>query len=102
MPHEHLFLVSILVFLKTIGDLHLELQRGGPSELDVYEYNFPARTENLAILGDLGLTYDSRFFDWLEQQLRRFCRVCLVPENHEPYKSTLVSCHNSQPLPEPG
>lgn len=89
------------MFFQIISDLHLELQRGGPSELDVYEYDFPVRAENLAILGDLGLTYDSRFFDWLEQQLRRFRRVFLVPGNHEPYKSTLVSHHNSQLLQEP-
>src|ERR1700722_318365 len=78
------------VAIQVLSDLHLEVERAGVGQPGLYEFDFPAHAENLAILGDLGSTNDDRFFEWLDIQLRRFRRVFFVPGNHEPYWTSLV------------
>jgi len=73
--------------IQLLSDLHLEIERGSRP---LYEYDFPAHAPNLALLGDIGWTRDSRLFEWLEAQLARFRRVFFVSGNHEPYVSTLA------------
>ena len=82
--------------IQILSDLHLEFERpspnGGPGDDDgnLYKFDFPARAEHLALLGDIGMTGDDRLFTWLRAQLERFKTVFLVPGNHEPYWSSLV------------
>ncbi|KAH9928347.1 uncharacterized protein B0H18DRAFT_1118030 [Fomitopsis serialis] len=74
------------VDIQLLSDLHLEIERGSQP---LYQYDFPASAENLALLGDIGWTRDERLFLWLEVQLLRFKHVFFVSGNHEPYISTL-------------
>lgn len=56
--------------IQILSDLHLEIERqgvGSEPECDlVYGYDFPAKAETLALLGDIGWTIEPRLFDWLE------------------------------------
>jgi len=74
------------VDVQLLSDLHLEIERGSQP---LYQYDFPASAENLALLGDIGWTRDERLFLWLEVQLSRFKRVFFVSGNHEPFITTL-------------
>ena len=78
--------------IQILSDLHLEVGRptigGGYT---TFEYDFPAKADVLALLGDIGTTNDDRFFDWLRAQLRRFKLVFFLSGNHEAYRSSLVS-----------
>ncbi|KAI0669796.1 Metallo-dependent phosphatase-like protein [Trametes maxima] len=95
LPHTSRDTVRIQV----LSDLHLEFspprQPGGeqrnPSE--PYQYEFPARAETLALLGDIGVTEDARLFDWIRSQLKRFKTVLYLSGNHEAYTSTLEESH---------
>ncbi|KAG5652561.1 hypothetical protein H0H81_004570 [Sphagnurus paluster] len=76
------------VHIQLLSDLHLEIERtptkGGSGDGGgdgLYEFDFPARADTLALLGDIRLT---RLFDWLRAQLARFKTVLYVPGNHEP------------------
>ncbi|KAH9889490.1 Ser/Thr protein phosphatase superfamily protein [Cubamyces lactineus] len=80
--------------IQILSDLHLEFERassnGGPNdEGNLCKFDFPARAEHLALLGDIGMTVDDRLFAWLHAQLERFKTVFFVPGNHEPYGTSL-------------
>ena len=80
---------SPAIHIQVLSDLHLEFARnhGNPA----YVYDFPVRAEILALLGDIGLTFDDRLFDWLRSQLKRFKLVFFLSGNHEAYLSSIVS-----------
>ncbi|KAI0332972.1 Ser/Thr protein phosphatase protein [Cubamyces sp. BRFM 1775] len=88
--------------IQILSDLHLDFERpssnGGPGNDDddgnLYKFDFPARAEHLALLGDIGMTVDDRLFTWLRAQLERFKTVFFVPGNHEPYWSSLDESNN--------
>ncbi|RPD82456.1 Ser/Thr protein phosphatase protein [Lentinus tigrinus ALCF2SS1-7] len=76
--------------IQVLSDLHLEVSKpavgGGYT---TFEYDFPARADILALLGDIGTTNDDRFFDWLRAQLKRFKLVFFLSGNHEAYRSSI-------------
>ncbi|KAI0361759.1 Ser/Thr protein phosphatase superfamily protein [Trametes cingulata] len=77
-----------------LSDLHLEVERIGvrtaaDSDGDLYQFDFRAVADHLALLGDIGMTLDDRLFVWIRAQLARFNTVFYVPGNHEPYWSSL-------------
>ncbi|EJF66790.1 Ser/Thr protein phosphatase protein [Dichomitus squalens LYAD-421 SS1] len=83
------------VRIQLLSDLHLEMPRpyhpesGYSEDGHVFEYDFPARADVLALLGDIGVTRDDRFFAWLRSQLKRFKLVLFLSGNHEAYHSSL-------------
>ena len=83
------------VHIQLLSDLHLETPRPsyGPYDEDghVFQYNFPCRADVLALLGDIGVTFDDRLFSWLSMQLQRFRLILFISGNHEAYRSSLVS-----------
>ena len=80
------------IHIQVLSDLHLEIGRpmagGGYTTFD---YDFPAKADILALLGDIGSTIDDRFFHWLRAQLRRFKLVFFLSGNHEAYRSSMAS-----------
>ncbi|KAI0653964.1 Ser/Thr protein phosphatase superfamily protein [Cubamyces menziesii] len=82
------------IAIQVLSDLHLEAERppsldGTSDDGNLYTFDFPARAEHLALLGDIGMTVDNRLFAWLRAQLERFKTVFFVPGNHEPYGTSL-------------
>ena len=64
------------VGIQVLSDLHLEAERplsldGTSEDGNLYKFDFPARAEHLALLGDIGMTVDDRLFAWLRAQLER-------------------------------
>ncbi|KAA1478524.1 Ser/Thr protein phosphatase superfamily protein [Dentipellis sp. KUC8613] len=77
--------------IQLLSDLHLECERSNAEPgKEFYHYEFPAAAEYLALLGDVGCTFQEEMFDWLRAQLPRFKRILFVPGNHEPYRSTIA------------
>ncbi|RDX55755.1 Ser/Thr protein phosphatase protein [Lentinus brumalis] len=78
------------VRIQVLSDTHLEIGRpalgGGYTH---FQYDFPAKADILALLGDIGTTNDDRFFDWLRAQLKRFKLVFFLSGNHEAYRSSI-------------
>ncbi|KAI0825032.1 Ser/Thr protein phosphatase protein [Trametes gibbosa] len=78
------------VRVQVLSDLHLEvpppkhIQHGKP-----YQFRFPAQSDTLALLGDIGITADDGLFDWIRTQLKRFKTVFFLSGNHESYGSSL-------------
>lgn len=88
MSHE----VPSCIRIQLLSDLHLEFERSKQGESsDRYKYDFPAKAEILALLGDVGETTDERLFEWLQEQLARFKLVFFLSGNNEPNGSTIVS-----------
>ena len=72
--------------LQIISDLHLEVERPGAIEgQEFYNYEIPVQAECLALLGDIGYTFNDELFAWLEAQLRKFEIVFFVAGNHGEY-----------------
>ena len=69
--------------IQILSDLHLEIERPGsiPGN-EFYSYDFPAESEILALLGDIGYAIHERLFRWLRVQLNRFEYVFYVIGNH--------------------
>lgn len=92
---SHTSLASPSVRIQLLSDLHLEMPRpsywGNNEDGQVFEYDFPARADVLALLGDIGATCEDRLFSWLTMQLQRFKLVLFLSGNHEAYHSSLVS-----------
>ncbi len=90
--------------IQILSDLHLEIERQGsaPGE-EFYSYDFPAESEMLALLGDIGCVIHSQLFDWLGAQLKRFSHVFFVMGNHgddftcRPFVCDLTTSHPSEP-----
>ncbi|KAF5381580.1 hypothetical protein D9615_005590 [Tricholomella constricta] len=84
--------------IQVLSDLHLEFERLSNLEDsgydgDFYKFDFPARADTIALLGDIGMTRDERLFDWLRVQLKRFKTVLFLSGNHEAYGSSLEESH---------
>ncbi|CDO78233.1 hypothetical protein BN946_scf184608.g3 [Trametes cinnabarina] len=80
--------------IQLLSDLHLEVERPAAGQEangggDLYKFDFPARADYLALLGDIGTTVEDRLFAWIRIQLERFEIVFYVAGNHEPHWSTL-------------
>lgn len=90
---SHTSLASPSVRIQLLSDLHLEMPRpsywGNNEDGQVFEYDFPARADVLALLGDIGATCEDRLFSWLTMQLQRFKLVLFLSGNHEAYHSSL-------------
>ena len=89
---------SPTVRIQLLSDLHLEMPRpyysaasGYSEDGHIFQYDFPARADVIALLGDIGVTRDDRLFTWLGAQLKRFKLVFFLSGNHEAYHSSLVS-----------
>ncbi|KAL3417807.1 calcineurin-like phosphoesterase [Phlyctema vagabunda] len=73
------------VTLQLLSDLHLEAPKG----YDVF--TIAAKSQYLALLGDIGSTRDAGYLTFIRTQLRQFSIVFLVLGNHEPYYSDWAS-----------
>ncbi|CDO72203.1 hypothetical protein BN946_scf184970.g55 [Trametes cinnabarina] len=85
--------------IQIISDLHLEVERASSKQTTdgdggLYQFDFPACADHLALLGDIGMTVDDRLFTWIRAQLERFAVIFYVPGNHEPYWSSLDESHS--------
>ncbi|KAI0698427.1 Metallo-dependent phosphatase-like protein [Cerioporus squamosus] len=78
------------VRIQVLSDLHLEIGRPAPGGgYTHFQYDFPAKADILALLGDIGTTNDDRLFDWLRAQLKRFKLIFFLSGNHEAYRSSI-------------
>lgn len=71
-----------MVEFQIVSDLHLE----NPSAYDFFEVT--PHVPYLALLGDIGVVEDTRFFTFIETQLAQFRVVFLLLGNHEPWHSS--------------
>ena len=71
------------VAFQLVSDLHLEFD----SEYETFE--IPPCAPYLGLLGDIGLTNDTKLFSFLERQLGNFKAVFFVFGNHEAYESSI-------------
>ncbi|KAJ5161837.1 hypothetical protein N7492_007229 [Penicillium capsulatum] len=65
-----------------VSDLHLE----NPAAYDIFE--IPPCAPYLALLGDIGVVKDDKFFAFIEAQLPKFEIVFFLLGNHEPWYSS--------------
>lgn len=69
--------------IQLLSDLHLECERPGAEPgKEFYSFDFPVAAEYLALLGDVGCTFQEEMFTWLRTQLLRFEKVLFVSGNH--------------------
>lgn len=69
--------------IQLLSDLHLECERPNTEPgKEFYHYDFPAAADYLALLGDIGCTFQDEMFDWLRAQLPRFKKIFFVAGNH--------------------
>lgn len=69
--------------IQLLSDLHLECERPSAEPgKEFYNFDFPAAAENLALLGDVGCTFQEEMFVWLRAQLLRFEKIFFVSGNH--------------------
>lgn len=69
--------------IQLLSDLHLECERPSAEPgKEFYHFDFPAAAENLALLGDVGCTFQEEMFIWLRAQLPRFEKIFFVSGNH--------------------
>ncbi|KAF3034380.1 hypothetical protein E8E12_001290 [Didymella heteroderae] len=70
-----------------ISDLHLETPVAAPQYA---AFKLSVMSDDVLLLGDIGLTTDNRLLVWLRKLLEDnpSCRVFYVMGNHEPYRST--------------
>ncbi|KAI1912940.1 hypothetical protein LOZ12_004821 [Ophidiomyces ophidiicola] len=71
-----------MVCFQILSDLHLE----SPSAYSVF--SIPPKSQQLALLGDIGNVRDQEFFPFIEKQLAHFQTVFFLLGNHEPYHSS--------------
>ncbi|KAF8577551.1 hypothetical protein K439DRAFT_1649058 [Ramaria rubella] len=74
-----------------MSDLHLEFHlrpATGHSGPGYQVFDFPVGANNLALLGNIGLTTQAGLFDFFHRQLLRFENIFFLLGNHEGYNST--------------
>lgn len=82
--------ISHMAFIsfQILSDLHLETPAARPT---YSQFSFARTSPHLVLLGDIGVTHDSRLLSWLREQLEKFETVIYVLGNHEPYDTTFVA-----------
>ena len=72
--------------IQLLSDLHLECERPNAEEgKEFYHYTLPVAAEYLALLGDVGCTFQEELFVWLRAQLPKFEKIFFVAGNHGGY-----------------
>ncbi|EKM61792.1 uncharacterized protein PHACADRAFT_135702 [Phanerochaete carnosa HHB-10118-sp] len=80
--------------IQLLSDLYLECERPNAKPgKEFYHYEFPVAAQYLALLGDVGCTFQDEMFVWLRDQLPKFKMIFFVAGNHEPYRSTVPESH---------
>jgi hypothetical protein len=75
------------VQFQLMSDLHLETPQARPTYED---FKIQPECQYLALLGDIGNTWDPRLFKFLEDQLRQFEIVFYLLGNHEAFGTTVL------------